>query len=387
MTEIAVRHIQVLEFPKALLWTDRDLEYFLEEMSSEERKMNNALYDAFLQEIKVGQAYSPEEALNLAYYECVRISLARYPESKDIFDVLEMDIQHHQSHVDYGFTDLIMSMVWAMLYSTNTAQRFYNKLHSYLFNSNKLKYSFKRFFTPNDFEHNIFPYEEKEEPHYDIKFTPCPDDTKRDFHFGDWAKLTIGYKEHLIEELLMLWPEDERESKRQCIMNEKAAQLKNFGDFAKTHIIEVIDEPESHVHINVKEGYLAPNLPPKKSSELEKEREKLKAKCEEIEKWKKRCEELEGKIEPEKAFNAQTGMPCFTSRQMGILLTAVGRITEKDNPPGKTTLGEIVEKISGYKATTASTNMRGAIPEADTIAVVKAIESKFPNLAAEVRKL
>ena len=35
MGEIDVRHIHVLEFPKLLLWTDRDLEYFLEEMSSE----------------------------------------------------------------------------------------------------------------------------------------------------------------------------------------------------------------------------------------------------------------------------------------------------------------------------------------------------------------
>ena len=53
----------------------------------------------------------------------------------------------------------------------------------------------------------------------------------------------------------------------------------------------------------------------------------------------------------------------------------------------KTTLGEIVEKISGYKATTASTNMRGAMPEADINAVVAAIKSKFPNLAAEVSKV
>jgi hypothetical protein len=101
-------------------------------------------------------------------------------------------------------------------------------------------------------------------------------------------------------------------------------------------------------------------------------------------------DELEHQLEekgPEKAFNAQTGNPCFTNRQMGILLTAVGRITEKDNPPGKTTLGEIVEKISGYKSTTASTNMRGTMPKADINAVVTAIESKFPNLAAEVSKV
>lgn len=101
-------------------------------------------------------------------------------------------------------------------------------------------------------------------------------------------------------------------------------------------------------------------------------------------------DELEHQLEekgPEKAFNAQTGNPCFTNRQMGILMTAVGRITEKDNPPGKTTLGEVVEKISGYKSTTASTNMRGTMPKADINAVITAIESKFPNLAAEVSKV
>lgn len=110
---------------------------------------------------------------------------------------------------------------------------------------------------------------------------------------------------------------------------------------------------------------------------------RLQKECDE---WKKKYEELINN-KNEKAFNAQTESPCFTSRQMSILLTAVGRLTEKNNPPGKTTLGEIVEKISGYKSTTASTNMKGAIPSTDTETVAKAIESKFPNLAAEVRKL
>lgn len=421
MEEIDIRHIHVLEFPKQLLWTDRDLEYFLEEMSSEECRMNNNLYDAFLGEVKVGQAYSPEDALNLAYYECVRISLARYPESKDIFDVLEMDIQHNQSQVNYGFTDLVMNMVWAMLYSTDSAKRFTDKLHSYLINSKKLRYSFRRFFTPNDSVHNIYPYEEEEEPHYDIKFTPCPDEAKRDYHFGDWCKLTIGYKENLIDELLMLWPEEDRDYIRQCIMNEKAAQTKNFEEFAKKHVSEFFDEPELDFDTNVEDSPANDSSAPA-NSELQRECDEWKAKCdeyekilqartdevdkwhclyeeetkrtvmvssleEELERWKKKCEELERRIEPEKAFNAQTGMPCFTSRQMGILLTAIGRITEKDNPPGKTTLGEIVEKIGGYKATTASSNMRGAMPEGDINAVATTIEDKFPNLAAEVRKV
>ena len=115
MEEIDVRHIHVLEFPKPLLWTDRSLEFFLEEMPSESRRMNNDVYDVFIKEVNAGQDYSPEEAFNLAYYECVRISLAKYPESRDIIDVLELDIQHNQSHVNYGFTDLIMNMVTYLL--------------------------------------------------------------------------------------------------------------------------------------------------------------------------------------------------------------------------------------------------------------------------------
>lgn len=113
----------------------------------------------------------------------------------------------------------------------------------------------------------------------------------------------------------------------------------------------------------------------------------------EIEKLRKECDEWKAKYEglvakaPEKAFNAQTGLPCFTSRQMGIFLTAVGKITERDNPPGKTTLGEVVSKIAGYKPSAAKTNMKGSIPKTDSEAVANAIESKFPNLATEVRKV
>ena len=253
MEEIDVRHIQVLEFPKVLLWTDRDLEYFLEEMPTENRRMNNDVYDAFIKETEPGKGYQPEEAFNLAYYECVRISWAKYPESMDIFDMLEMDIQHNQSHVNYGYTNIIMNMVWAMLYSTNTAPRFTDKLHSYLVNKRLLKYSFRRFFTPNDFEHIVYPYDEKKEPKYNIQFTPCPDDSRLNPSAGDWGKLTVGYKQHLIGELLMLWPKDKRDNIRKCIMDERDKQVKNFNEFTKKSIIEIIDQPESHLHVNIKD--------------------------------------------------------------------------------------------------------------------------------------
>lgn len=141
------------------------------------------------------------------------------------------------------------------------------------------------------------------------------------------------------------------------------------------HVIEIIDSPESHLHINLKNNII--------EQSIVEENNALKKECEE---WKKKYEEALAK-EPEKAFNVQNGNSCFTSRQMGIFLTAVGRITEKENPPGRTTLGDIVEKIAGYKSTTACSNMKGNMPTKDTEAVATAIESKFPNLAAEVRKV
>ena len=89
----------------------------------------------------------------------------------------------------------------------------------------------------------------------------------------------------------------------------------------------------------------------------------------------------------EQAFNAQTGLPCFTTRQIGILLTAVGRLTEKENQPGKTTLGKVVVKITGYKSKANSQKMKGTIPEADKIIVADALREQFPNLANEVMKV
>lgn len=89
----------------------------------------------------------------------------------------------------------------------------------------------------------------------------------------------------------------------------------------------------------------------------------------------------------EKAFNAQTSLPCFTSKQMGILMSAVGRITEKNNPPGKTTIGDIVQRIAGYKSKTNSQSMKGIISEEDKKIVADVLKQRFPNLANEVMKL
>lgn len=122
-------------------------------------------------------------------------------------------------------------------------------------------------------------------------------------------------------------------------------------------VIEVIDEPESHLHVKTTDFIM---------------------------------DKLDGDViakGSEYAFSDKTGLPCFTNKQMGIFLRAIAEITEAPNPPAKTTLGEVVEKIAGYKATTVNQNMKGATSESDKEIVAKAIESKLPNLAAKVRKL
>lgn len=124
----------------------------------------------------------------------------------------------------------------------------------------------------------------------------------------------------------------------------------------------------------------------KQRIEYEEIIQKQKNEIEQLKNENDQLKQIEERI-VEEAFNTKTNLPCFTSRQIGILLTAVGRITEKNNPPGKTTIGDIVEKISGYKSTSATTNMKGIISHKDTEFVASVLENKFPNLAAEIRHL
>lgn len=97
-------------------------------------------------------------------------------------------------------------------------------------------------------------------------------------------------------------------------------------------------------------------------------------------------QQLDDKV-TEQAFNARTELPCFTNKQMGILMRAVSEITEAPDPPAKTQLGEVVERIAGYKATTVNQNMKGNTSEKDKKVVAEAIEDKLPKLAEQVRKL
>lgn len=123
-----------------------------------------------------------------------------------------------------------------------------------------------------------------------------------------------------------------------------------------------------------------------KVDKLTSENAELEKRNNELEKLNASLENLQEQKEPEIAYNEKTGKKCFTSTQMGILMQAVGLKTE-DPAPGKTTLGEVVEKISGYNAPSFTQNMKGAHREADKEVVANAIESKFPNLAAKIRNL
>ena len=115
--------------------------------------------------------------------------------------------------------------------------------------------------------------------------------------------------------------------------------------------------------------------------EAQAEIERLKT---ENEKLRKQCEELESR-KPEQAFGMH-GRECFTSQQMGILMTAVGILTEGNNSPGKTTVGDVVERISGHKTTTVNQNMKTVNPKNIQL-VFSVLKDKYPNLAAQVKKV
>jgi hypothetical protein len=117
--------------------------------------------------------------------------------------------------------------------------------------------------------------------------------------------------------------------------------------------------------------------------------EKIKDLEDEVNQLKAEKTALEKQIEEinsEESSKTERGIMRFTSRQMGIFLYAVAQKTE-DPAPAKTTIGEVVENISGYKAKTVNQNMKGVFSEKDKETVAKAIETKLPELAKRIRKI
>lgn len=171
----------------------------------------------------------------------------------------------------------------------------------------------------------------------------------------------------------------------------EAVESENLSHFQKEHALETVKSklqelghlPEENskdattpiVDKSVHNYYISNN----NDAELEQLRK-------ERDEWKRKYEEAieEGlNKEAEEAFNSRNGKPCFTSKQMGLLMYAVGCLTETPSP-GKTTIGEVVERISGYSETTLNQNNR-TFSQKDKEAVAAAIESKFPKLAAKVK--
>lgn len=133
------------------------------------------------------------------------------------------------------------------------------------------------------------------------------------------------------------------------------------------------DEPESHLHINMKESII--------DQSVEDEINALKRECEE---WKKKYEEAITK-EPEKAFNA-TGNDCFTKAKMGLLIYTIASL--KDGPtPIKAQLVSIISAIGGWEPTSVGIEMKKAgFNQNDINAVAKLFESVMPNFASEIKK-
>ncbi len=186
----------------------------------------------------------------------------------------------------------------------------------------------------------------------------------------DFEKITCSHNFEAIQEIVNLWTdEDSRKIIAKILLDDVSKYSSSFItnlDDIKNWLDTIIDDENK-----------------KQVIELQKRLESLVKENEEL---KKKIKELEGERKSDHAFNSKMSRPCFTSRQMGILMTAVGKLTEKDNSPGKTTIGDVVENIAGYSATTVNQNMKGIIPKKDIDTIVSVLESKFPNLANEIRK-
>ena len=175
----------------------------------------------------------------------------------------------------------------------------------------------------------------------------------------DFETITCGHNFEAIQEIVNLWTyEESRKIIAKILLDDVSKYSSSFItdlDEIKNWLDSIIDDDNK-----------------KQVAELRKRIESLTAEIKEL--------------RQNKAPNSQTKQFVFTNRQMGILMTAVGKLTEKENPPKKTTIGDVVEKISGYSSTTVNQNMKGKIPEKDIKTIVSVLENKFPNLAAEIRK-
>ena len=216
----------------------------------------------------------------------------------------------------------------------------------------------------------------------------------------DWKAITNGFDFDTVNNTIKLWSKPEE----RCVvarMIGNQMSVGNLNGLSTKYVPLVVDlltmyqYKEGSDKYKLLEQLVSERLELHKREKmecLEEENRSLKIQVERLTDENKnvveRYESLKQQIEnePREAFNQQTDKKCLTSTQMGILMQAVGELTEQ-RPPGKTTLGNVVENIAGYCATTVNQNMKGIHREFDKKAVAEAIESKFPLLAEKVMKL
>ena len=205
-------------------------------------------------------------------------------------------------------------------------------------------------------------------------------------------------KAHIQANLDLLYLYTYKEGSREYKLLE--TRMKDYEEIMKREELEKLKSSNRYLKQRVER--LEAEL--KEAKELDKQRIK------EIDKWHALWEEDEREIDiiesnraenevlkekyidlqknpvHEGAYNIQTQKECFTSRQMGILIQAVAELTEKEIP-GKTTIGKVIESISGYSATTVQQNMKGVFRPSDIEKVAKTLDDKLPVLAAKVRRM
>ena len=205
-------------------------------------------------------------------------------------------------------------------------------------------------------------------------------------------------KAHIQANLDLLYLYKYKEGSREYKLLE--TRMKDYEEIMKREELEKLKSSNRYLKQRVER--LEAEL--KEAKELDKQRIK------EIDKWHALWEEDEREIDiiesnraenevlkekyielqknpvHEGAYNIQTQKECFTSRQMGILIQAVAELTEKEIP-GKTTIGKVIESISGYSATTVQQNMKGVFRPSDIEKVAKTLDDKLPVLAAKVRRM
>ncbi len=231
----------------------------------------------------------------------------------------------------------------------------------------------------------------------------------------DFETITCNHNFEAIQEIVNLWTgEESRKIIAKILLDDVSKYSSSFItdlDEIKNWLDSIIDDDNKKQVVELQKRIESLTAVIEELRQRLKDAEKLDAaRIAEIDKWhsaleeeekrtymceslqekvdmqEKTIKEMESNLKPDEAFNSQNGQPCFTSRQMGILMTAVGKLTEKENPPKKTTIGDVVEKISGYSSTTVNQNMKGKIPDKDIKTIVSVLENKLPNLAAEIRK-